>query len=583
LVFLTVAQGAAIARVLDALERAGAQPRPRGELYEFFCQAHADGSNRAGELRQGDKGALIVCHAGCDNTAVIESVGLKMGDLFDEEPKARTDWQNPDARYAYKDESGHVVYEVRRIGQGKAKQIRPGHYVNGRWEMGLPDGVRIPYRLPELKEAIASGLDVFITEGEKDADAAARLGLASTTNVGGAKKWLAAYNMHFAGARVIVVRDRDEAGHAHARQVVENLAPHVEIIRVVEAKEGNDLSDHLAAGYPPEELLLCDLAEEARAPVDIDPAASNGHTPVLEIVNEPPQPDEDIDTFLGGDEPDYDWIIPGLLERGDRVLLTGPEGGGKSTLLRQIGVQAAAGIHPFTLDFIDPIRVMYVDLENSRKQVRRQLRPLRIVAKGMDPLNMVIRVIAEGLDLLDKGDQAFLETRIQVNAPDLLIMGPLYKLVGGDPTEEKPAKAASALLDRLRTTYGFALMMEAHSPHASGGSMRPERPYGASLWLRWPEFGLYLAEDGAVRHWRGDREEREWPTLMNRGGEWPWSAVTDVRAVTFARMVEAVRTACEPLSVREVAAAVGCSKSQVHRAIDANRPAWDALIQEVTE
>lgn len=576
-----MAQGAAIARVLDALERASAQPRPHGEAYEFFCPVHADGTNRAGEVRQGDKGALIVCHAGCDRAAVVDALGLRMADLFDEEPKI--DWDNPDARYVYRDEAGVVLYEVRRIGQGKSKQIRPGHYVGGKWTMGLPVGVRVPYRLPEIKAAIAEGFDIFVTEGEKDADAAARLGLAATTNVGGAKKWLAAYNLHFAGADVIVVRDRDEAGHGHARQVVENLAPHVKRIRVVEAKVGNDLSDHLAAGYPVEELVLCDLAEEARAPINGMPAAANGHAPVLELVNEAPRPDEDIDTFLGGDEPDYEWIIPGLLERGDRVILTGPEGGGKSTLLRQIAVQSAAGIHPFTLDGIDPIRVMYVDLENSRKQVRRQLRPLRVAAKGMDPLNMVIRVMAEGLDLLDKGDQALIEERIRINAPDLLVIGPLYKLVGGDPTEEKPAKAASALLDRLRTTYGFALMMEAHSPHATGGSMRPERPYGASLWLRWPEFGLYLSEDGHLRHWRGDREEREWPAMMSRGGDWMWTAVTDVRAVTFARMMDAVRAACEPLSVREVAAAVGCSKSQVHRAIEANRATWDALIQEVTE
>ena len=37
----------------------------------------------------------------------------------------------------------------------------------------------------------------------------------------------------------------------------------------------------------------------------------------------------------------YDWAIPGLLERGDRLILTGSEGGGKTTMLRQIAVMAA--------------------------------------------------------------------------------------------------------------------------------------------------------------------------------------------------------------------------------------------------
>jgi ATPase subunit of ABC transporter with duplicated ATPase domains len=62
----------------------------------------------------------------------------------------------------------------------------------------------------------------------------------------------------------------------------------------------------------------------------------------------------DLDAFLAEPDPEYDWLIPGLLERGDRVIVTGQEGKGKSTLLRQIGVQVAAGIHPFTLDDIVP-------------------------------------------------------------------------------------------------------------------------------------------------------------------------------------------------------------------------------------
>jgi hypothetical protein len=45
------------------------------------------------------------------------------------------------------------------------------------------------------------------------------------------------------------------------------------------------------------------------------------------------------------DEPD--WLIPDLLERRDRLILTGEEGLGKSYLLRQIAIMAAAGLDPF--------------------------------------------------------------------------------------------------------------------------------------------------------------------------------------------------------------------------------------------
>lgn len=268
LAVLNVAQGAAIARVLDALERAGAQPRPRGEAYEFFCQAHADGTNRAGELRQGDKGALIVCHAGCENVAVVESVGLKMADLFDEEPKAKIDWQNPEARYPYKNEAGEVLYEVRRWGSGKDKIIRPGHYIGGKWEPGMPSGPRVPYRLVELVAAVAEGLPVLVVEGEKDADAAVAKGYAATTNVGGAKKWRSEYDRFFAGAVVVVVADKDPTGTEHALQVLAHLGPVAESVSTVHAAAGNDLSDHLAAGFSiDDDLILCDLT----------PKPTNGH------------------------------------------------------------------------------------------------------------------------------------------------------------------------------------------------------------------------------------------------------------------------------------------------------------------
>lgn len=325
-------------------------------------------------------------------------------------------------------------------------------------------------------------------------------------------------------------------------------------------------------GQPGVAEVAAQLAELAAAP----------GLAALAAGEDPNAPDPDIGEFLHSDEPEHDWLIRGLIERGDRVIITGHEGSGKSTLLRQFGVMAAAGIHPFTLEQIDPIKVMFVDLENSTRQVRRKLRPLWLAARDLAPGRMRIRVVAQGIDLLREADRAFLSQRIAANEPDLVIMGPLYKLVGDDPVKEEPARVAALYLDALRTRHGFGLMMETHCPHGANGAKRPERPYGASLWMRWPEFGIYLdATPGseALRHWRGARDEREWPTLLRRGGTWPWTPVTDARSLTFDRVVQATREAGRRLSERELARVIGGSDSQVHRAISANRAQYQEVLR----
>lgn len=290
-----------------------------------------------------------------------------------------------------------------------------------------------------------------------------------------------------------------------------------------------------------------------------------------------------IDELLSGDDPEHDWLIPGLLERGDRLILTGPEGGGKSTFLRQLSVMCASGIHPFLLEPITPLHVLVVDLENSRRQTRRETRPLRIkVGRQLDPDNLHIEVRIQGIDLTQAADVDWLHRTIDTLKPDLLVTGPVYKMANGDPNEEKSAKPVAMALDRMRAEHDVAVLLEAHSAKAPAGQKRrPKEPYGWSGWMRWPEFGIHLDDDGTVTHWRGMREQRDWPELLLRGGSWPWMPARTEPDHRWALIHQAITAAGEVPSNRELARLTGIAETSVRRLIEANSRRLAALIEHL--
>ena len=147
--------------------------------------------------------------------------------------------------------------------------------------------------------------------------------------------------------------------------------------------------------------------------------------------------------------------------------------------------------------------------------------------------SMFIEIRPAGIDLLSGRDVAWLEHAISATAPDLLVLGPLYKLHHTNPSDETSARELVWVLDGLRERYGFALLTEAHAGNASDvNGDRLMRPIGSSLFRRWPEFGFGLrksptqgAPEVDVVSWRGSREERDWPEQLVRAETLPWMPV----------------------------------------------------------
>lgn len=239
------------------------------------------------------------------------------------------------------------------------------------------------------------------------------------------------------------------------------------------------------------------------------------------------------------DEP-RQWIVPGLLARKERVILIAAEGAGKSVLSRQVGACVAAGIHPFlTSARYTPARVLLVDLENPPGMVRTNLaRHVRAVG-GLDAIGDRYHVWnwPSGLDVRSPSGRSMLVRAIEATRPDLLLIGPLYKMAesrSGESYEDQAARTSKAL-DGLRDRYDLSLWIEHHMPKAVDG--RRVSPFGASLWMRWPEFGLRMepGEDNVypLGRFRGDREDRHWPQeLIRLGPNCPfmWTGGYDDRA-----------------------------------------------------
>jgi hypothetical protein len=224
---------------LPRLERCtlARQGRREGREIRFLCPAHQD--QRPSARWNPDKSTWYcdACHQGGGWRDLAERLGLPAP-----EPAREIA-----AIYPYRDAAGRLLYEVLRF-VPKAFACRRPDPAGWRWNL---QGVeRVLYRLPELLAAVARGAEIYLTEGEKDADALAALGLEATTHAGGAGKWRPEYNHPLRAARVVLLPDNDEPSHRHMADVEQSLRPRaatVSCLDLPDLPDKGDVSDWLAA------------------------------------------------------------------------------------------------------------------------------------------------------------------------------------------------------------------------------------------------------------------------------------------------------------------------------------------------
>ena len=247
--------------------------------------------------------------------------------------------------YLYEDETGAVEFAVERVEYQHAdgtpiftkdgkrqktfRQRRPDPKRPNSWIWNV-EGVRaLPYRLPELIEAMAQGYKILIVEGERKTDLLWSWNVPATCCAGGAVKWGPEHAKYFQGADVVILPDNDSAGGKHIAVVAASLQGIARSIRVLELPgllPKGDIVDWAAAGGTVEQLH--DLIEREAEPWLRDTSTPKHLNKLVsrcaaEITPKP-----------------IEWLWPRRVAIGKQTLVAGEAGLGKS----QIGIAIIAAV-----------------------------------------------------------------------------------------------------------------------------------------------------------------------------------------------------------------------------------------------
>ena len=197
-----------------------------------------------------DGNYLFKCHGGCDQHTVfntIKDMGLLPALPQQDRPEYLSSIkplpyiQTPtfQQEWHYTDEDGVSLFVKQRFktNDSKGKTYKTLRVMPDNSRVGkLGDCRIVPYKLPDLLQATAAGRVVYITEGEKAADALSSLGVVATTSHAGSGNWSPELNQYFAGANVVIVPDNDVSGWSYATKVVEALLPVAKSVRVLDLR-----------------------------------------------------------------------------------------------------------------------------------------------------------------------------------------------------------------------------------------------------------------------------------------------------------------------------------------------------------
>ncbi len=409
-------------------------------------------------------GCLVHCFNGGDPLAEKDRLRAD-GFLPKFEPKPKADlgpWQTV-ATFEYVSADGEVIYRtVRRqpanwSGPGKRpKEFRAERYEGGRWVAGMGDCERVPYRLPELRQAIEAGETVFLVEGEAKADRLATWGFAATAIAFGSKGWRADYAQHFTGAKVAILPDNDEPGRDFARKVFADLKACASpcVVELPGLPEAGDVIDWQGSAG------------------DLEALCAEPGTP--DWLCQPESGDRPASAFrfIAVGDLEYrapEYLIADLIETETLGLLFGDPGCGKSFVAADLGLSVATGT-PFHGRAVRQGAVFLIAGEGHNGLTRRFAAWAK--HKGVSIKSAPLFMSNRPAQFLDAGSaagvvEAVSELAAQNGNPALIVIDTLARNYGpGDENSTSDMGAFIAAVDDLKAGFpGCAVLIVHHSGH----------------------------------------------------------------------------------------------------------------------
>lgn len=234
---------------------------------------------------------------------------------------------------------------------------------------------------------------------------------------------------------------------------------------------------------------------------------SKGLTPAKEVDPEANKLKEQLwavpfDKFVSKKMEPPKWLVEGIWQKGTYGMIAGEPKTYKSVQATDLALSVASG-RPFLNYF--PVRtvgnVLYVQEENGESTVQDRVNKIAsskgLLVDGSLPPSVPIYFSNNyGINLTDNDSRVLLEKTIQQINPVLLVLDPLYMMLG-DADENSAKEVGSVLrwLTYIRNQYGCTIVVCHHynkSSSSSGNARGGQRVRGSSAFHGWVESALYV-------------------------------------------------------------------------------------------